>query len=1288
MAEALTVVGFVASVIQLINATTRTILYINDVKDASKDRAKLAREVTSLLALLTDLRYRAEAAKSTDPWFANVRSLGEKGGPLEQFEEAIDDLERKLKPDNSWKKFGKPFLWTFDKNEINRIITKIERLKASISLALQNDHFALSQVVRDDVAGIVRGFADQRSRDIVAWISTLNFSTKQNDFFSRRQEGTGGWLLESEPFESWVDGTGKTLWCPGLQKDDQTAANLISSLLQQLVRKSPTISDEIVSLYDYHSKNGTRPTLSEWSNLLQLEVCKFSKVFILIDALDECSESNGTRARFIAEIRKLLPSVHLLLSSRHSSTIEHEFKWVATLEIRASDKDVRRYLECQIKMEYQLMRLVKRFPDLQEDIISTIVEKAKGMSVSRYEVTSKYQFLLAQLHISSLAKKDNCRDVRRALRVLPGELYDTYDEAMQRIWSQDPVKVERAKQVLSWISFAFRPLTVREVQHALAVEPEDTDIDEEALPDEDLLVSVCAGLVTIDRESNIIRLVHYTTQEYFERIRTARFPHAQISIATACLTYISFDAFARGPCLSDKEMENRLQEYALLEYAAQHWGDHARGDPEKSIEILALKFLEHSSKLLCSNQVTHLSRLRQSKYSQRFPKKLTGLHIAASFGMEKVARLLLTRTTDIAAKDDNGRTALHSAARKGHGGVVQLLLEKGADIAAKDDSGWTALHWAASYGHDRVTQLLLENGSDVTTKDVDGCTALSQAAWRGHIVVVELLLKQKDVDINSESRYGKTPLSWAAEGGHGTVVELLLAQRGVEVNARSKDGRTPLSLAAGMGCTAAVTLLLNQQHIEADSRSKNGRTPLSWAAGGGHAAVVELLLGRDDVKADAKSQNGLTPLSWAAWGGYTSVVELLLGGLNVNINSKSNNNRTPLSLAAGSGWAAIVRLFLGLQNIEADSESRNGKTPLMWAAGSGHAAVVELFLSRQDVYVNSKDEKGQTSLHWAAEKGHIAVVELLLSRHDIDADPKSKNGRTPLSLAAGMGHAAVVKMLLNRQHIDANSMSENGRTPLSWAAGNGHATVVRLLLDRQYVHVNYKDENHQTPLHWASEKGHTGVVDLLLNRLDVDADCKDVNGRTPLSLAAERGNIAIVELLLCRPDVDADCGDEICQTPFSWAAECGHTAIMKLLLSRAGVKSDSKTSNGRTALSQAAGRGQVAAVELLLSRPDVVADSRSDNDRTPLSWAASRGHTAVMEVLLSHQDVDMNSKDGDGRTPLCWAALSGHAAVVALLLGRKGIEADSSDSSGRTALDWAAKTGNKAAAELLRNHQP
>ena len=55
-------------------------------------------------------------------------------------------------------------------------------------------------------------------RDVIHWLSPLDFFSKQNDALSRRQEGTGQWLLETVEFQSWLDAAGKVLWCPGIRE--------------------------------------------------------------------------------------------------------------------------------------------------------------------------------------------------------------------------------------------------------------------------------------------------------------------------------------------------------------------------------------------------------------------------------------------------------------------------------------------------------------------------------------------------------------------------------------------------------------------------------------------------------------------------------------------------------------------------------------------------------------------------------------------------------------------------------------------------------------------------------------------------------------------------------------------------------------------------------------------------------------------------------------------------------------------------------------------------------------
>ncbi len=52
------------------------------------------------------------------------------------------------------------------------------------------------------------------------------------------------------------------------------------------------------------------------------------------------------------------------------------------------------------------------------------------------------------------------------------------------------------------------------------------------------MVSKCASLVIVDGESDIIRLVYYITQEYFERMQIPWHPDVQTDITRACFTHL------------------------------------------------------------------------------------------------------------------------------------------------------------------------------------------------------------------------------------------------------------------------------------------------------------------------------------------------------------------------------------------------------------------------------------------------------------------------------------------------------------------------------------------------------------------------------------------------------------------------------------------------------------------------------------------------------------------------------------------------------------------------------
>jgi hypothetical protein len=159
--------------------------------------------------------------------------------------------------------------------------------------------------------------------------------------------------------------------------------------------------------------------------------------------------------------------------------------------------------------------------------------------------------------------------------------------------------------VVIWITYAKQPLTTIEICCALAVEPCKAELYLEHKRIVYDVVFVFAGLVAVDPESAIIRLVHYTTQRYFERISSKFDSGEQLHIAKTCLTYLSFSVSEKGSCASNEEFEGRLRQHEFFDYAAIHCGEHARSGKTK-ITDLPGSFLDHECLLACAARVLNV----------------------------------------------------------------------------------------------------------------------------------------------------------------------------------------------------------------------------------------------------------------------------------------------------------------------------------------------------------------------------------------------------------------------------------------------------------------------------------------------------------------------------------------------------------------------------------------------------------------------------------------------------------------------------------------------------------
>ena len=167
-------------------------------------------------------------------------------------------------------------------------------------------------------------------------------------------------------------------YCDYQDQSQQTALNIVSSLVRQLVQGSSSKFTPLQALYEALTEKGyTKPTLKDVETLL-ISICgTFDKVYIIIDALDEC---NLTQRKVLLPLFSVLQkaSVNILATSRpHSQDLERTLGNQIKIDVRAAESDIQRYVSVQVEEDEDLMDLLA--DELREKIVSTLVNKSNGM---------------------------------------------------------------------------------------------------------------------------------------------------------------------------------------------------------------------------------------------------------------------------------------------------------------------------------------------------------------------------------------------------------------------------------------------------------------------------------------------------------------------------------------------------------------------------------------------------------------------------------------------------------------------------------------------------------------------------------------------------------------------------------------------------------------------------------------------------------------------------------------------------------------------------------------------
>ncbi|KAK0485427.1 hypothetical protein EDD18DRAFT_1428343 [Armillaria luteobubalina] len=847
------VLGIASSITALIQNTVTVINYLKDVKNAPKERDKLWRELQYLEICLTALEKTTRLSEDGTKWLKTLQKL-DKG--IEKLQKLLEGLKKNLKPDPEsswWKRSSQRMLWTISKESVKDDLSKIERFKTLIAIALQHDHLMLTRAIqemlgdiKDDVHAIRENTTvtrqleiDGKAKEVAKWLTDLDYNAIQHNNLQKCAKDTREWFLQSSKFRDWVDGSVRepsVLWCVGtgvgktilaattvnhlcmkFKEDktdkavvfcifcdyhatDQRTITVICSLLKQLIQARLCLTDGIQDFYNKWSHGGMLPSLEDITSLLSAELKLYSHVYIILDALDELND-DGCHEGVLHALKALGTQISGL-------TVGH------------------------------LPALLSKDESLHEKIHKTVVKKADGM------------FMLAKIHMELLACCINQWQLDIELDKLPGTLEKAYGHLLARINSQ-PNK-DLAYHIFGWVAFAVEPLGVKALQHALAIEPRTKQVDPANITKKGVLLSICAGLVVIDH-SRCFKFVH-DTQEYFTSQKDKLFPHIHVDFTCICLAYMSANAL-RHP---------------FSWYSLHHWDFHAHkcsgsstakkilaflDDEQTQIEDTAPPFQEqffgfsdptvfagvvHAVKLLLADpevNFQHLHSLCLAAYA--------GNYIMAHFiGMEN-------ESVDVNCE-----------------GQVPFLCEvpdTSLSLAQKDSCVnrgsltpfCTPLIAAASNGHQRMVEALLDSKelTSLNAMSSSGLTALSSAIICNSVPVVMCLLQEQDIDTSIQFK-GQTPIMLAARYGFDKIVKLFLKRKGDDPNTPGENGKTALHVAVQWNQYHIISFLLKSGRVDVNRKDSQGRTALSIAASLGSAQSVKRLMAHRGINMLAKDNDG------------------------------------------------------------------------------------------------------------------------------------------------------------------------------------------------------------------------------------------------------------------------------------------------------------------------------------------------------------------------------------------------------------------------------------------------
>ncbi|KAF8960072.1 hypothetical protein BDZ97DRAFT_2040728 [Flammula alnicola] len=342
----------------------------------------------------------------------------------------------------------------------------------------------------------MRSLPSRTTSWIYKWLSAPDSSRNRNEALDKRQADTCSWFLDGEQFRDWIEtpgflwikgkaGCGKSILCASIiellttdpslgtayfffdGRDSQREFQMYDMCIRSLILQ---FSDQCgggipKALVDLYSRCGHRqqPSIRQLQDTLQHILQQFTHAYIIIDALDECTEHEKTLT-WIDEITSKTKNLgalrlHLMVTSRPLHSIETVLGKIGPGCVDAGEatenQDIATFIEREVTSKFE-----RWDENTQEDIKTAIMQGADG------------SFRWVSLQLNALAKCLSPHEVKMQLARLPRGLDETYKRILATI---DRDYIHDTRVFLQWLAFSKRPMKVTEIAEAATVDLESED---------------------------------------------------------------------------------------------------------------------------------------------------------------------------------------------------------------------------------------------------------------------------------------------------------------------------------------------------------------------------------------------------------------------------------------------------------------------------------------------------------------------------------------------------------------------------------------------------------------------------------------------------------------------------------------------------------------------------------------------------------------------------------------------------------------------------------------------